>query len=94
MSYETDKRKTQENHQILAHKLQADKRARSLVHRDVYTNDADLCVVGDPGLLIPKSKRRSWVCNNDFRITTKQTRERGNNIARFSCEPRESILRG
>lgn len=56
--YETDKGKTQENHEILAHKLPAGKRTRSLVHRDVYSNDADLCVVGDPGLLIPKSKYR------------------------------------
>jgi hypothetical protein len=73
--YETDKRKTQENHQILAHKLQAVKRARSLVHRDVYTPDADLCLVGNPGILIPKSKPGSGVCNNDFQVAMKQISE-------------------
>ena len=54
--YETDKRKIQENREILARKLQAGKWTRSLGPGSVYTHDADVHVVGHAGILIPKIK--------------------------------------
>jgi hypothetical protein len=49
--YETDKRKIRENREILAHQIQAGKRARPLLPGDVHCPDAGLHVVGFPGTL-------------------------------------------
>lgn len=54
--YETDKRKTKENYEILAHKLHAGKWTRPIFHGYVCFIDADLRVVGYRGSLVPKSK--------------------------------------
>jgi hypothetical protein len=60
--YETDRRKIQENCEILAHQLQAGQRTRSLDHGFVELGSTRLRVVGYSGSLMHKDKSRSLVC--------------------------------
>jgi hypothetical protein len=57
--YETDKRKIQEDREILAHQLQAGQRKRSFVYGYVYSGGAGVRMVGTPRTLTPNSKLRS-----------------------------------
>jgi hypothetical protein len=49
--YETDRRKIQEDREILAYQFQASQRTRSLVHMSVCLIAAGLRVVGYPDIL-------------------------------------------
>ena len=49
--YETNRRKIQENCEILANQLQAGKRTRSFVPGSICSIDAGLYVVGYPNIL-------------------------------------------
>lgn len=53
---ETNKRKIQENDEVLSCKLQAGGQTRSIAYRYVCSGDARLHMVGNPDILIRKSK--------------------------------------
>jgi hypothetical protein len=54
--YETNKRKIQENHEVLSGKLQTVRQTTSIVYGYVCSGDHRLYLVGNPGALIPKKQ--------------------------------------
>jgi len=59
--YETDRRKIQENGEILADQLQAGKRTRPLDPGFVWSGDPRLRLVADPGILILEKQAVEFV---------------------------------
>jgi hypothetical protein len=60
MLYETDKRETQENREILVYKLPTNTRTRSPIHGFVCCGNAGLCLVGCAGIVILNNRSLGW----------------------------------